>query len=136
MQRFMLEFPHRLALPSAPKGARLRLALLHSLLALGFTLPLAGPLLASAIVLVGFVMMAAAHSAYTLDGRRFLLQRILLTLAAGGGFFWAQYAGYLTAQSHWQLFYYTLAPLYFYDAFLAYNGMPGMFYLNWRGKAS
>lgn len=132
MAKLLIDFPHRLALAAAPQGAKLRFAMMHGLLGASFLMPVIGPLLAILLCLVVQVASAWKPNVYLLDARRFLLQRILLiSVIVGATLVFLQTPQGLPI-TVWYGLTLVLLPLCFYDAWLAWQGIPGLLYLRRR----
>lgn len=133
MAKLLIDFPHRLALSSAPRGAKLRFTVLHALLGLSFLVPLVGPLFAIIFCLAFSVPFSWKPNVYLMDAHRFLMQRILLiSLIVGITLVVAQTTAQGLPLTIWRGLTFTLLPLCVYDAYLAWRGIPGLLF--WRSR--
>lgn len=132
MAKLLIDFPHRLALSGAPTSARLRFAVMHGLLGFSFLIPLLGPLGAVILCLLFSLPMIWKPNIYLLDAHRFLLQRILLLSAVVTITIIVSQTPQGLPLVVWHGLTFALLPLCLYDASLAWQGIPGLFYLRRR----
>lgn len=132
MAKLLIDFPHRLALSNAPQGAKLRFALMHGILGLSFLLPVFGPLAAIILCLLVSLPGAWKTNVYLLDAHRFLMQRILLVSLIVGVTVTLMQTPQGLPYIAWRVLTFTLLPLCVYDGWLAWQGIPGLFYIRRR----
>jgi len=129
--KLKLIFKYPLALPQAPRLARVELAAFHAILAFGFLLDPYKVIGMSVLALFLLLFRNLKRSPYLAENIMFAQQRIL-TAVGFTAIFLALYANKHVNAEVWGLMSKAMAGLYLYDAYLAFNGITGLFFVNYR----
>ncbi len=131
--KLRLVFDYPLALQEVSRWSKLRLVMVHHLLAVGFFLhPYT---LAATALLASFLLVFESIKAepYTADNIRFGWQRIILAMAVNFAFMGLQASG-AAEVSHWWWVSLVGITVSLYDGYLVWHGITGIFYINIKRK--
>lgn len=129
--KLKLIFKYPLALPQAPRLARIEMAAFHAILAFSFLLDPYKVIGISVLALFLLLLRHLKHSPYLAENIMFANQRVL-TAAAFTVIFLVLYANSYVTANAWGLVSKAMAGLYLYDAYLAFNGITGLFFVNFK----
>lgn len=127
--KLKLIFNYPLALPQAPRLMRIEFAGFHSILATGL---LTGPGQTIGVSILALILLAIRSfksTPYTAEHIMFAWQRVLLVVVSTVVFM-ALFSSGEARPASWLILSKVLAALCAYDAYLAFNGIPGLFFIN------
>tara|TARA_Y100000780_G_scaffold211112_2_gene210357 strand:- start:558729 stop:559145 length:417 start_codon:yes stop_codon:yes gene_type:complete len=127
--KFKLIFSHPMALAQTPPLARLQMAAFHAGIGLAFLLDPYKVIFACILALILLLIVKARKSPYLNEQIDFVQQRIVLALGTIGIFLMLHADGGLPPIV-WMMLSKVALVICFYDAYLAFNGVRGLFYLN------
>lgn len=127
--KLKLIFSHPMALAQTPPLARLEMAAYHVALGLSFFLTPYKVIFACILALILLLVRQTKKSAFVAEHIFFLQQRTVLAIA-GVMIFLVMYADGTAPAISWEVLSKIMTAICFYDAYLAYNGITGLFFLN------
>ena len=128
IKKLIITFPAPLSLPTAPRPIRLRLSVIHYLLAGGFVLGPSGPILFGGLAMLLAFFEQRRRNAYTLDAISFAWQRIMLSFSLTMLYMGLLFHGTVGEQD-WMWLEITMTPLLLVDGLMLSRGRLGFGYL-------
>lgn len=129
--KLKLIFSHPMALAQAPTLARLEMAAFHVALGLGFLLDPYKVIFVCILALILLLIRQIKKSPFVTEHITFVQQRIALAIV-GITIFLTMYANGSAPAIAWEMFSKVALTICFYDAYLAFNGITGLFFVNTR----
>ena len=127
--KLKLIFSHPLALAQAPALARIEMAAFHAALGASLMLDPYKVVFACILALILLFVRKLKKTPYTEEHLTFLMQRVALLVVGVVVFLIAHAQGHATAEM-WFLASKVVMAICFYDAYLAFNGITGVFFIN------